>query len=172
MFAITVSSTGQVEVHLASANSSFENWQKVGAAMQTALEHKPPSISSRRKRVEMKLEVVAEEHWPNGAKVRDQGTDLAVKLPEVKPVDESKEDFASRNPLAADPVPQPGPERPPLKLNTSLPGVFIEHRGKVCNYALGVTPFGLTLQGGCDPSNIGVKPIRVVATRIVAERAF
>jgi hypothetical protein len=144
----------------------------VGATMQAALARKPPAIPASRSRVQWKLEIVAEEHWPNGGKVRDAGSGVVAVPPKFQAVDEAKEDLARRNPLAVDPVPTPGPDRPALRLQAQLPGVFVEHHGKVCNYAIGVTPFGLGLLGGCDPSNIGAKPVRVVATRILSETAL
>jgi hypothetical protein len=171
-FAITLLSTGLVQVELTGANASADGWRAVGATLQAALARKPPPIPRSRSRVLLSLEVVAEEHWPNGSKVRAEGTSLVVAPPKFQGVDEAKEDLARRNPLAADPVPVPGVDRPPLRLQFQPPGLFVEHRGKVCNYAFGVTPLALVFQGGCDPSNIGAKPIRVVATRIVSETAF
>jgi hypothetical protein len=171
-FAITLASTGFVEVELTGADASTDAWRAVGAAMQASLARKPPAIPASRKRVQWKLEIVAEEHWPNGAKVRDEKTGVVVVPPKFQAVDEAKEDLARRNPLAVDPVPAPGIDRPALRLQASPPGVFVEHHGKVCNYAFGVTPFGLGLLGGCDPSNIGAKPVRVVATRILSETAL
>jgi hypothetical protein len=171
-FAITLLSTGQVQVELTAANASVDAWRTVAATMQAALARKPPSIPGKRNGVVLKLEVVAEEHWPNGTKARDESTALTVVPPQFQGVDEAKEDLARRNPLAADPVPAPGVDKPPLRLNVRPPGVFLEHHGKVCNYAIGVTPLALAFLGGCDPSNIGAKPVRVVSTRIVSEKAL
>lgn len=171
-FAITLLSTGLVEVELTGANGSSDAWRSVGATMQASLARKPPSIPASRSRVQWKLEIVAEEHWPNGAKVADERTGVVAVPPKFEAVDEAKEDLARRNPLAVDPVPTPGVDRPALRLQAQPPGIFVEHRGKVCNYAFGVTPFGVGLLGGCDPSNIGAKPVRVVATRILSETAL
>jgi hypothetical protein len=168
VFGITVLSSGHVQVELMRASGEVAAWKNVGATMQAALARKPPAIPGARNGVLLELELTAQERWPNGAAAKSEGPTLAVTPPKFQGVDEAHEDLARRNPLAVDPVPTPN-DRPPLRLNVDLPGVFLKGRGKVCGYQIGITPFGLGFSGGCDPSNIGAKPIRVVSTRILRE---
>jgi hypothetical protein len=50
--------------------------------------------------------------------------------------------------------------------------VYLSQHGKVCGYRLGVTPLGIALQGGCDPSNAGVKPQHIVRAKVRDEAMF
>jgi hypothetical protein len=170
-FSITVLRTGLVDVRLVGASSNVDGWQKVAASMTEAIRRKPPRISPPRNGARIGVEVTAEEHWPNGAPVKSEGPSIAVTPPALHTVDQSKEDLATRNPAA---IPPPGSpvEQPSLKANVDLPGVFLQGRGKVCGYKIGITPFGLGASGGCDPSNIGAPPQRVVSTRVVSESMF
>jgi hypothetical protein len=170
-FSITVLRTGMVEVRLVGASSNVDGWQKVAASMVESIRRKPPHISPPRNGTRIGIEVTAEERWPNGAPTKTEGPSIAVTPPALHPVDQSKEDLAARNPAA---VPPPGSpvEQPSLKANVDLPGVFLQGRGKVCGYKIGITPFGLGASGGCDPSNIGAPPQRVVSTRVVSESMF
>lgn len=170
-FAVTVLRTGVVDVQLTGASSNVDGWQKVAASMAAAIRRRPPTINPPRNGVHIGVELVAEERWPNGAPARSEGPSVAVTGFALHTVDEAKEDLARRNPAA---IPPPGSpvEQPSLKANVELPGVFIQGRGKVCSYKIGVTPFGLGASGGCDPANIGAPPQRVVSTRVTSESMF
>jgi len=170
-FAITVLRTGIVDVQLTGASSNVEGWQKVATNMAAAIKRKPPQIHPPRNGVRIGVELIAEERWPSGAPAQGEGPSLTVTGPSLRTVDQAKEDLATRNPAA---IPPPGSpvEQPSLKANVDLPGVFLQGRGKVCSYKIGITPFGLGASGGCDPSNIGAPPQRVVSTRIVSESMF
>jgi hypothetical protein len=170
-FAITVLRTGSVAVQLVGASSNVDGWQKVAASMTESIRRKPPRIDPSRNGARIGIEVTAEEHWPNGAPVRTEGPSVAVTPPSLRTVDQSKDDLATRNPAAIPPPASPV-EQPSLKANVDLPGVFLQGRGKVCSYKVGITPFGLGASGGCDPSNIGAPPQRVVSTRVVSESMF
>jgi hypothetical protein len=52
-----------------------------------------------------------------------------------------------------------------LQANFNAPGVFVEGRGKVCSYRLGLSP--ILFSGGCDVANIGARARRVVSTRVI-----
>lgn len=168
VFGITVLSSGHVQVDLVGASGEVEAWKSVGAAMQAALARKRPTVPSTRNGVFLELELTAQERYPNGASTKSESPTLAVTLPQLHAVDEAQKDLERRNPLAVEPATTPN-DQPPLRLNVDLPGVFLKGRGKVCSYAVGITPFGLGFSGGCDPSNIGAKPMRVVSTRILRE---
>ncbi len=170
-FAVTVLRTGVVDVQLTGASSNVDGWQKVAASMAAAIRRRPPTINPPRNGVHIGIELVADERWPNGAPARSEGPSVAVTGFALHTVDEAKEDLARRNPAA---IPPPGSpvEQPSLKANVELPGVFIQGRGKVCSYKIGVTPFGLGASGGCDPANIGAPPQRVVSTRVTSDSMF
>jgi hypothetical protein len=53
-----------------------------------------------------------------------------------------------------------------------LPGVYLAQNGKVCSYRLGLSVFGPMLQGGCDLSNLGTKPQRVVHAHVTRQELF
>jgi hypothetical protein len=170
-FAITVLRTGTVDVQLTGASSNVDGWQKVAANIAAAIKRKPPQINPPRNGVRIGVELAAEERWPSGALARSEGPSVALSGGSIRTVDEAKEDLARRNPAA---LPPPGSpvDQPTLKANVDLPGLFVQGRGKVCSYKIGVTPFGLGASGGCDPSNIGAPPQRVVSTRVISESMF
>jgi hypothetical protein len=170
-FAVTVLRTGVVDVQLTGASSDVDGWRKVAESMAAFIKRKPPQINPPRNGVRMGIELAAEERWPNGAPSKSEGPSLKVTGPSLRTVDQAKEDLAARNPTAIPPPASPV-EQPSLKANVDLPGVFLQGRGKVCSYKIGLTPFGLGASGGCDPSNIGAPPQRVVSTRVVSESMF
>jgi hypothetical protein len=53
-----------------------------------------------------------------------------------------------------------------------LPVPRVSVSGKVCTAALGVSPAGISLSGGCSPENIGGHGTRVVSGRVVSEGAL
>jgi hypothetical protein len=167
-FTITAMQNGDVTVDLAAASSQADGWNKVGAIMAAAIKRKPPRVPASRRGVRIGIELVAEERWPSGSLARGEAPRLEIKLPNITTTDQAKEDLAKRNPLAVPPPGDPG-GMPPLKANVELPGVFLKGRGKVCAYQLGVTPFGVGLGGGCDPSNVGANPTRVVSARVTGQ---
>lgn len=167
-FTITAMQNGDVTVDLTAASSQAEGWNKVGAIMAAAIKRKPPRVPGSRRGVRIGIELVAEERWPSGSLARGEAPRFEIKLPNITTTDEAKEDLAKRNPLAVAPPGDPG-RMPPLKANVELPGVYLKGRGKVCAYQLGVTPFGIGLGGGCDPSNVGANPMRVVSARVTGQ---
>ena len=61
--------------------------------------------------------------------------------------------------------------------SSAQPGVpppmpHVSVSGKVCSAAIGITPAGLSLSGGCSPENIGGHGTRVVSGHIVSEGAL
>ncbi|MET0595971.1 MAG: hypothetical protein ABW133_24940 [Polyangiaceae bacterium] len=164
-FSITVLRSGVIDVQLTSVTSQRAAWTKVGDNIVAAIRKKPPQISPSRNGVRLSIEVVAEERWPNGQIARfDHGPKVAVKAPKFQAVDEAKEELLDRNPTAV-PDPDAPAGKTALKANVDMPGVFLEGKGKVCSYRIGLSP--TFFSGGCDPSNIGAMPRRVVSTRII-----
>jgi hypothetical protein len=138
----------------------------VADKVTAALRRKPPHIDAGRSGVRLGVEVVARDQLPNGAPAESEGPHLEAAAPSFKVVDEAKEALARRNPLAAN---EGEPPRSPLTANVELPGVYVKGRGKVCGYRAGLGPFGPVVTGGCDPSNMGARPTRIVSTRVVSQ---
>lgn len=159
---------GTVTVSLESCNSGTAGWTKVAEEMRKELARKPPTIQPGREGVRIMLEVTAEERWPNGSDVKGEAPHLALELPKVHATDEALEQMKKQNPVAAGES-SPDPSVPPLKITVEPPGLWLKGRGKVCSYAVGITPTGLSLSAPCDPSNIGAKAVRVVGTRILKQ---
>ncbi|HEY6461550.1 MAG TPA: hypothetical protein VIY73_15390, partial [Polyangiaceae bacterium] len=53
-----------------------------------------------------------------------------------------------------------------------LPTPELSVSGKVCSAAIGLSPAGLSIHGGCSPENIGAHATRVVTGHIVSEGAL
>ena len=164
-FSITVLRSGDVDVRLTGASSQAEGWVKLGESIAAAIRRKPPRISEARSGVRLGIEVVAEERWPNGQATRlDSGPTLAVTPPKFQAVETAKQSLLERNPAAV-PDPDAPAGKPRLQANFDAPGIFVQGRGKVCSYRIGLSP--IPISGGCDPANIGAKPRRVVSTRVI-----
>jgi hypothetical protein len=167
-FVVTVLASGAVEVALAAASDRASEWREVGSRAAEQLRKKPPRIPPSRKGVRMTIQVEAVEQLVNGADPKGRATHLVVVPPAIKSQKDSEEDSKERNPVAST-ANADNAASPPLRLNIDLPGVFLEGRGKVCGYRIGITPLGPMLSGGCDPSVIGSKPVRVVSTKVLDE---
>jgi hypothetical protein len=119
--------------------------------------------------VRLTIDITAEETYPNGAKPTDMhGPRVEVDGLEFKSIDETQAELNDLNPVGAA-AQNPG-DRPPAI--TKVPGVYVAGRGKVCGYRIGLSVFGPILQGGCDPSNIGTKPQRMVRVAVQDQSFF
>jgi hypothetical protein len=168
-FNVTVFQTGVVEVSLSGADANSQQWQAVGARAAEALRHTPPRIPASRAGVRLTLDLTAEETMPNGSKLQEHhGPRLELKKPEFRSVERQKAVLKDLNPVAGT-NPTPGQDPPAI---VELPGVYVTEKGKVCGYRLGLTPLGPVMQGGCDLSNVGVKPQRMVRTQVREETFF
>jgi hypothetical protein len=166
-FSITVLRSGVVDVKLTGASSQAAAWGKLGDSIAAAIRRNPPRIGPTRIGVRLGIEVVAEERWPNGQPTRsDSGPKLAATPPKFQPTDTAKEALLDRNPAAV-PDPDAPAGKPPLQANFEAPGVFLQGRGKVCSYKIGISL--VPISGGCDPANIGAPPRRVVSTRVISQ---
>jgi hypothetical protein len=170
LFSAVILRNGEVTVALESCNRDAPSWTRVGDVLRGVIKKKPPRIADGRNGVALTIEIKAEQRWPNGTSVEGEAPHLAVDLPELTATDQARDALAERNPLSvAEP---PRPSGVPLKLDVKLPGLFVKGRGKICSYAAGLTPFGFGASGGCDPTNVGARAMRVVATRIVSQSAI
>jgi hypothetical protein len=166
-FSITVLRSGAIDVQLTGASSQAAAWAKVGQSIAAAIRRKPPRITDTRIGVRLGIEVVAEERWPNGQPTRlDSGPKLAAAPPKFQATETAKESLLDRNPAAV-PEPDAPSDKPPLQANFDAPGVFVQGRGKVCSYRVGISL--IPISGGCDPTNIGAPPRRVVSTRVIRQ---
>ncbi|HEY0466197.1 MAG TPA: hypothetical protein VGC79_18430 [Polyangiaceae bacterium] len=169
-FQVTVLESGVVEIALTAASDQLDGWRAVAAQAADALRRSPPRIPGNRSGIRLSIELTAEETLPNGVRTKQ----LHGPRPTVSPVrfvstQEAQADLKDRNPVAG--------ENKQLaegtKANVDVPGVYVAATGKVCSYRLGLSVLGLPVfDGGCDPSNIGAKPRRMVRTRVREEVLF
>jgi hypothetical protein len=168
-FSVTVLRSGEVQVSLNSANKESEKWRAVAERAALALRKAPPRIPPSRAGVRLTLDVTAEEIFPNGVKPTDlHGPQLEADPLEFKSSKEAQAELEAQNPVTATSRVPPSTQLPPIK---KVPGVYVSGRGKVCSYRLGLSLAGPVLQGGCDPSNAGAKPQRMVRVA-VQDQAF
>jgi hypothetical protein len=168
-FNVTVLRTGVVEVTLAS--SSDKKWQVVAERAARDLLRAPPRVPPPREGVRLTLRITAEETMPNGLKPSAMhGARLEAVAPRFRDLEAEQKELELKNPTAG-----VGPQNQETRgspVIMELPGVFVTGQGKVCGYRVGLTPFGLSLNGGCDPSNIGAKLQRIVRTEVKEQTAF
>ena len=168
-FEVTVLGTGAVQVTLGSVSGQPDEWKKVAVRIAERLRAAPPRIPPPRKGARFVVELVAEETMPNGTKISSlKGPHLDASPLRLRSTEDEKRQLELDNPTAkndADDTPAP-----PIQLD--LPGVYLAERGKVCSYRLGIGVFGPVFQGGCDPSQIGAKPQRMVHARVLEESLF
>jgi hypothetical protein len=166
-FSITVLRSGAIDVKLTGSSSETAQWAKVGESIAAAIRRKPPRIADTRVGVRLGIEVIAEERWPNGQATRSvESPKIVGEGLKFEPTETAIQELLERNPAAV-PDPYEPADKPKLQANFRSPGVFVQGRGKVCSYRVGLslTP----ISGGCDPANIGQPARRVVSTRIVSQ---
>ena len=113
------------------------------------------------------IELVAEETMPNGVKVKSlHGPRIEASPPKLETVEQKAEKLRTDNPTTK------GETAAAPAIDLELPGVYVAERGKVCSYRLGVAVTGPIFQGGCDLSNLGAKPQRMVRTRVLEQTMF
>ncbi len=144
-FDIGIDTSGHVSVSLLDATVSSPHWARVAAAARAAIDPSHVRIPPGARGWRVVARVDASVRYPNGADPRKMGTHVEA------------------TPGKARLDPHDG-----LVLE-KVPGVTLAHAGKVCTVRI---TLGLTLTpiaGGCDPSNIGMVPLRVVHGHIVSE---
>ena len=169
-FQVTVLKTGSVEISLSEASDDLDGWRAVAARATEALRRSPPRIPGGRAGMRLRIELKAEETMPNGVKTKSlHGPRLQVAPLRLRSTEAAQADLKDRNPVAG--------ENKQLaagtKANVDIPGVYLAGQGKVCSYRLGLTILGLpSFDGGCDPSNIGARPVRMVRALVREEVLF
>ena len=170
VFQVTVLKTGSVEISLSAASDNLDGWRAVAARATEALRRSPPRIPGGRAGMRLSIELKAEETMPNGIKTKSlHGPRLQVAPLRLRSTEAAQADLKERNPVAG--------ENKQLaagtKANVDVPGVYVAGQGKVCSYRLGLTILGLpSFDGGCDPSNIGARPARMVRALVREEVLF
>ena len=172
-FRITVLKTGEVEVAVSEVSGDLAGWRAVADNAAEALRRSPPRIPNPRTGARLVVEITAKHTYPNGL----QPKELYGLRPQVEPlrlraVQDTQRELADRNPVLAERA-APGQTAAGSAANVNLPGVYLAGRGKVCSYRLGLTLLGLpALDGGCDPSNLGARPQRLVSTLVREETLY
>lgn len=169
-FAVTVLKTGGVEVTLQSASAGEAEWKRVAERAARDLAKNAPRIPPPREGARFVIDLVAEVMLPDGRRTKDlHGPRVEADPPRVHDWSAGKKDMLERNPLAASGLMQASPD---MRANVELPGVYVAENGKVCSYRFGLSVLGPLLQGGCELSNIGAKPQRVVHARVRNQELF
>jgi len=168
-FQVTVLDTGSVEITVREASDHFDGWRAVATAAVDALRRVRPRIPKARSGMRLTLELTAEEIMPDGTKTKQLfGPRLEVAPPRFRATTDAQAELKVRNPVA-------GENRElaaGTKANVELPGLYLAQRGKVCGYRIGLSLLGPALNGGCDLSNLGARPQRMVHTRVLEEVLF
>ncbi|HET7542439.1 MAG TPA: hypothetical protein VFK05_21365 [Polyangiaceae bacterium] len=168
-FQVTVLDTGTVEIQVDEASDHFDGWRAVAAEAAEALRHARPRIPEARAGVKLVVELTAEEILPGGTKTNQlHGPRPEVEPPRFRSTQDAQAELKDRNPVAG----ENGQLAAGTKANVNLPGVYVAQRGKVCGYRLGWSLLGPVLDGGCDLSNIGARPQRMVRTHVLVETMF
>ncbi|HEV8549417.1 MAG TPA: hypothetical protein VGQ57_10320, partial [Polyangiaceae bacterium] len=169
LFHVTVLKSGGVEVSL--GETSDKRWKAVAARAADELRRSPPRIPPPHEGYRLTLKITAEETMPNGLKRKQlRGAHIEGVAPRFHDVKAEQREIELKNPTAG-----VGPDRQDVRgspVIIDMPGIFVAGQGKACGYRVGITPFGLLLQGGCDPTNAGSKFQRVVRTEVREETAF
>ena len=169
-FQVTVLESGAVQIQLSEASGNFDDWHAVATQAAEALRRSPPHIPSGHAGMRLSIELRAEETLPNGVKTKAlHGPQLRVAPVRFRSTQAEQAELKERNPVAG--------ENHQLaagtKANADAPGVYVAGSGKVCSYRAGLTMLGLPmLDGGCDLSNIGARPLRMVHTLVREEVLF
>jgi hypothetical protein len=168
-FQVTVLKSGAVEVSVHDASSDVGGWRAVADEAASRLRKALPRIPQDREGVHLLVEIRAEYTLPNGLKQKDlSGPHVEVSRPRFRSTADAQKKLKDLNPVAG----ENGALAAGSPAITDLPGVYIAQRGKVCGYRVGLSALGPVLQGGCDLSNLGAKPQRMVHTRVAEETAF
>ena len=172
-FLVTVLDTGAVEVALSDASGDLPGWRAVATHAADALRRTPPAIPKPRQAARIVVEVSAKQIFPNGLETKQlHALRSEVEPPRLRSVQSAQRELTDRNPVSAQPA-APGASAAGSAANVNRPGLYVAARGKVCGARLGLTLLGLlAFDGGCDLSNLGAKPQRLVSTIVREETLY
>jgi hypothetical protein len=168
-FQVTVLQSGAVEVSLRDATSELDAWRAVAADAATRLRKAPPRVPHGRKGVRLQVELRAENSLPNGLKQKAlSNPHLEVSGIKFRSTADAQQKLKELNPVAG----ENGVSASGSRAISDVPGVFLAQTGKVCGYRVGLSLVGPVLMGGCDLSNLGAKPQRIVHSKVIEEAPF
>lgn len=150
-FDVAIDASGHVSVALLNASSGAAQWARLGQATRASIDPSRLRIPPGARGWHVVADVEAKVQYPNG--LDPKKLDTHVEAAGARIVENKERDEAHQPPLLFD----------------KTPGVTLAHAGKVCTVRV---TLGLTLtpiSGGCDPSNIGARAVRVVHGHVVSE---
>jgi hypothetical protein len=142
-FDVAVDTSGHVSIALVDASSASAQWSKVADATRTSLDPARLRIAPGAHGWHVVAQLEAKVQYPNGLDPKSLGATAQATAGHVKERNES--------------------------VDIELPRATLAVAGKVCSIRLDL---GLTLtpiSGGCNPENIGMRPLRVVHGHVVSE---
>ncbi|HSU38421.1 MAG TPA: hypothetical protein VLJ38_02605, partial [Polyangiaceae bacterium] len=168
-FAVTVLRTGGVEVRLESASAGEAEWKRVAERAAESLRANLPTIRPPSQGARFLVDLSAEMLLVDGRRVRSlHGPRVEATLPRVHTWAAGERDMLRDNPTAASGLSRTDQ----MRAIVEIPGVYVAQNGKVCSYRFGLSLLGPLAQGGCELSNLGTKPQRVVHAHVTREELF
>lgn len=168
-FAVTVLRTGGVEVKLESASTGEAEWKRVAERAAANLRANAPAIRPPSEGARFLVDLSAEMLIVDGRRAASlHGPRLEATPPRVHSWSAGERDMLRSNPTAASGLSRTDQTRAVVE----LPGVYLAQNGKVCSYRFGLSLLGPMLQGGCELSNLGTKPQRVVHAHVTRQELF
>jgi hypothetical protein len=168
-FAVTVLRTGGVEVKLESASGGEAEWKRVAERAAANLRANAPTIRPSSEGARFLVDLSAEMLIVDGRRAASlYGPRLEATLPRVHSWSQGERDMLRNNPTAASGLSRTDQMRAVVE----IPGVYLAQNGKVCSYKFGLSLLGPMLQGGCELSNLGTKPQRVVHAHVTRQELF
>lgn len=168
-FAVTVLRTGGVEVRLESASAGEAEWKRVAERAAESLRANPPRIRPPSDGARFLVDLSAEMLLVDGRHVRSlHGPRVEATPPRIHSWAAGQHDMLRDNPTAASGVSRTDQ----MRAIVEIPGVYVAQNGKVCSYRFGLSLLGPLAQGGCELSNLGTKPQRVVHAHVTREELF
>ena len=168
-FAVTVLRTGGVEVRLESASAGDAEWKRVAERAAANLRANAPTIRAPSEGARFLVELSAEMMIVDGRRAASlHGPRIEATPPRIHAWTEGQRDMQRSNPTAASGLSRTDQ----MHAIVEVPGVYLAQNGKVCSYRLGLSLLGPMLQGGCELSNLGTKPQRVVHAHVTRQELF
>jgi hypothetical protein len=143
-FDIGIDTSGHVSVAILDQSVASSGWSRVADAARAAIDPSVVRIPPGARGWHVVARIDATIKYPNGVDPKTLGTKLEASPGSVR---------VDKDAIVIE----------------KLPAVSFAHSGKVCSVRVDL---GLTLTpitGGCDPSNIGTQPLRVVHGHVVSE---
>jgi hypothetical protein len=192
-FEVTVGRDGHVDAHVVAADGEAEGWERLAASLTSRIDPRRVRLPPGARGWRVVVRVDAREQLADGRDVRTlHGPRGSVEPSALSKALSGKGDErgSSTGPGGPDHVDSSPTDAPPLggalgrgPTNAGLgaatglamrvvPTPTVSVSGKVCSAALGVTPLGIGISGGCSLENIGTGSTRVVSGRILDEGAM